>query len=654
MANLLDEVFAHNPVPTVILDPSLRVQRASKSFLQTTNLSSDELQASDYLELLRSRALASDFDARRLRDAIQAAAQTHEVQVWQHDATEAETMRQLRVVPIVKDHTLLYLVVEWQPVPKREGVRRLIGNGLSTDEAFRILVGAVKDYAIFLLDTEGNVVTWNAGAELNKRYKPHEIIGKHFSIFYGDDDLRANKPAKELEVCLREGRVEDEGWRYRKDGTRFWANVVITAIYDKGMHVGFGKVTRDLTERKAAESRLIAAYEESANLKSEFLANMSHEIRTPMHGMLSANTLLLETNLTQEQRDLVNIIEDSGQVLLHIINDILDYSKLSSGSFSLSSDIVGVTTILSSVIRNFQTVLKPGVHFELHLSPNLPKSAQGDPLRYRQIVQNLVSNAVKFTEKGFIRVYADLQEEDETTYTVYTEIKDTGVGISAAAGGNLFTPFNQFDNSKTKMYKGTGLGLSISKSLVELMDGQIGFMANSDRKGSVFWFTAMFKKIGPLDTVANLTKQLATMSATASNRTSLESLKEVFETKTVMLAEDNIINQKVMLMMLRSLGFMRIDTATNGAGAVHLVNNSLKDYDLILMDINMPIIDGVMATIQIRSGGCQTPIIAMTANALKGDREEYIAKGMSDYIPKPVEKVLLTKVLRKWLVLRQG
>jgi len=212
--------------------------------------------------------------------------------------------------------------------------------------------------------------------------------------------LKANKPAKELEICLREGSVEDEGWRYRKDGTRFWANVVITAVYANGVHVGFGKVTRDLTERKAAESRLIAAYEESSNLKSEFLANMSHEIRTPMHGMLSANTLLLETNLTEAQRDLVNIIEDSGKVLLDVINDILDYSKLSSGNFSLSSDIVGFTNILSSVVRNFQTILTPGVQFELHLSPNIPKSAQGDPLRYRQIAQNLIGNAVKFYGKG--------------------------------------------------------------------------------------------------------------------------------------------------------------------------------------------------------------------------------------------------------------
>jgi osomolarity two-component system sensor histidine kinase TcsA len=375
-----------------------------------------------------------------------------------------------------------------------------------------------------------------------------------------------------------------------------------------------------------------------------------------MHGMLSANALLLDTTLTPDQLDLVNIIKDSGQVLLQIINDILDYSKLSSGSFSCSSDMIGIEEVLNSVVRAFQTILTPGVHFELHLSPNLPKWVRGDPLRYRQIVQNLVSNAVKFTEKGFIRIYASVQQEDkdESIYTIYTEVKDTGVGISQAAKSDLFTPFHQFDNSRTKIYKGTGLGLSISKSLVELMDGQIGYMPNLERKGSLFWFTATFKKIDHPDTAAILTKNLAPMSMTASNGPSSKSLREVFETKVIMLAEDNIINQKVMIMMLRSLGFLRIDTAKNGAEAVQLVKNSLKDYDLILMDINMPVVDGLTATTQIRSSGSQTPIIAITANALKGDREECIAKGMNDFIPKPVDKVFLSKILRKWLVIRQS
>jgi osomolarity two-component system sensor histidine kinase TcsA len=500
------------------------------------------------------------------------------------------------------------------------------------------------------LDTKGNVVTWNAGAELNKGYKPQEIIGQHFSVFYGEEDLKADKPRKELEICLREGRVEDEGWRIRKDGTRFFANVVITAVYDNGIHVGFGKVTRNLTERRAAEHRLIAAYEESSKLKSDFLANMSHEIRTPMHGMLSACTLLLDTELDAEQRDLAGIIEDSGKVLLQVINDILDYSKLSSGSFSLASDIVGVRTIINSVVRSLQTTLRSGVHIEVNFAPNLPKSAQGDPLRYRQIVQNLINNSAKFTEKGFIRVETSIDKEDADTYTILTEITDTGIGVPESARLALFTPFSQFDNSRTKLYKGTGLGLSISKSLVELMSGQIGFRPNPVRNGSVFWFTAVFKKIKVFDEVASLSIHLANLTSSSNMRPKpLDTPTDFFETKTLLLAEDNLINQKVMLRMLHSLGFLRVETAMDGAQALQLVHDNPRKYDIVLMDINMPIVDGVVATMKLRAAGFDKPIVALTANALKGDREEFLAKGMNDYISKPVDRVRLVKVLQSWL-----
>jgi osomolarity two-component system, sensor histidine kinase TcsA len=641
-----EEVFALNPISTVLLDPSLRIQKASNSFLESSALSGKEWHGMSFLGVLEKYFSLSQTEVRRIQDIINVALRIHKVQISTHSTTE--TTQHLRVVPIVKDDSLCHLVIEWQPVARLDTGQKLIGSGLSTTEAFRVLVEAVKDYAIFLLDTQGYIVTWNAGAELSKGYKPHEIIGKHFSVFYGPEDLKADKPRRELEICLRDGRVQDEGWRYRKDGTRFWANVVITTIYDNDVHVGFGKVTRDLTERIAAESQLIAAYEESANLKSEFLANMSHEIRTPMHGVLSANTLLLDTHLTDQQRDLVNIIDDSGKIMLQIINDILDYSKLSSGSFSLSSDIVGLQSIISSVLHSFQNVLKPTVHFELSLSPNLPKSAQGDPLRFRQIVQNLISNAVKFTERGYIRVHVSVQKEDESSYTIYTEVKDSGIGVSEQAKGSLFTPFSQFDNSKTKRYSGTGLGLSISKSLVDMMGGQIACLPNPDGYGTIFWFTIILQKIKLVNGVPDLTQEMdesLTISASDNSKT----LKEIFEQKAILLAEDNIINQKVMLMTLRSLGFLRVDTATDGAQASRLAADSPKEYDLILMDINMPILDGIKSTAEIRSCGIKTPIIALTANALKGDREHFLSKGMNDYIPKPVDKVHLARVLKTWL-----
>jgi osomolarity two-component system, sensor histidine kinase TcsA len=192
---------------------------------------------------------------------------------------------------------------------------------------------------------------------------------------------------------------------------------------------------------------------------------VSHEIRTPMHGMLSALTLLLDTKLDAPQLELAKVIEESGEVLLQVINDILDYSKLASGSFSISADIINVADIIQSVYRNYQKCCKPGTTLEHSLDSRLPVAAEGDSLRYRQIIQNFVSNGTKFTEQGYVKIKASLQDETDDSYVILTEVVDTGIGVPASVSSALFTPFTQFDNSATKRYKGTGLGLSICKSL---------------------------------------------------------------------------------------------------------------------------------------------------------------------------------------------
>lgn len=415
------------------------------------------------------------------------------------------------------------------------------------------------------------------------------------------------------------------------------------------MLLGFSKVTRDLSERKKAESRLIAAYEEASKLKSEFLANMSHEIRTPMHGMLAALTLLLDTSLDPEQLELARVIEESGEVLLQVINDILDYSKLASGSFSIAHDIISVPDIILSVFRAHEKMCKPNVRLEKSIDPMLPSAAEGDSLRYRQIVQNLLSNATKFTEEGYVQIHATLKEEDDEYYTILTEVIDSGIGVPAIASGSLFTPFTQFDNSATKRYKGTGLGLSICRSLAELMGGNIGFHGNTEGSGSVFWFTAKLKKVEQLAQIEFIQRKLDTLSS-QSPTPALDDLHNLAQNCRILLAEDNAINRKVMLKMLAGLGFASIDVATDGKEAVRmstkgLFSNNWLPYDLILMDVNMPFLDGVQATKEIRGAGVEVPIIAMTANALKGQAESYIAKGMTGYIAKPVDRKALIELL---------
>ncbi|KAK3307793.1 uncharacterized protein B0T15DRAFT_482721 [Chaetomium strumarium] len=639
-------IFDRSPLALLTLSSSRCITRASPRFLTGWRVAAADCVGQPLLPPTYLAHLSAAIDG-----AIASRAERTSTPI----KTRHGSSWTARVIPVFDGDELLSVILEWREGSPSSSEEEPV-QGLSIDEAFRIFVQGVKDYAIFLLDTNGCIATWNTGAQLLKGYTRDDIIGKHFSIFYSKEDVENKKPEMELEICLREGRVEDEGWRYRKDGRRFWANVVITAVYRNGVHVGFGKVTRDLSERKSTESRLIAAYEESEKLKSDFLANMSHEIRTPMHGMLSACTLLLDTPLSASQRDIVSIMDESGQVLLQVINDILDYSKLTSGSFSIHSDVVGVTSIVTSVVRRIQTTLPPSVHFELFLSPDLPRSVQGDPLRYRQILQNIVGNAAKFTERGSIQIRASVESDDEDNCTILTEVTDTGIGVPEAAATSLFTPFTQFDATTTKRYKGAGLGLSIAKSLTELMGGRIGYRPNPERHGSVFWFTARFNKIKSLDQVQSwrTTMRGEYRTGTPPPDSDLENLREelrmVSSIKNLLVVEDNLINQKVIIGMLRSLGFKNIGLAVNGKEAVKMVRGKPAAYDLVLMDINMPIMDGHQATRHIRSGGILVPIVAMTAYALKGDKEKCLDHGMNDYITKPINRARLITVLGKWLL----
>jgi osomolarity two-component system sensor histidine kinase TcsA len=360
--------------------------------------------------------------------------------------------------------------------------------------------------------------------------------------------------------------------------------------------------------------------------------------------MLTALTLLLDTRLDAEQLDLAGVIHQSGELLLQVINDILDYSKLASGTFTVSQDVISFADVIQSVFKIHQRCCPPHIILESYLDPKLPKAAEGDSLRFRQILQNLISNATKFTENGYVRMSATLQNEDEEYYTILTEVIDTGIGVPASVASTLFTPFTQLDNSATKRHQGTGLGLSICKSLAELMGGNIGFHNNPDGQGSVFWFTARLKKVQQ-PSHFNIMNESTASLALPSSVPPFEEIRLAATNKRVLLAEDNPINQKVMLKILAGLGFDSIDLAINGEEAVKMSIKQPTPYDLILMDINMPLVDGVAATKRIRAASVEIPIVAMTANALKGHAEQYISEGMTAYIAKPVDRNHLVKIL---------
>jgi PAS domain S-box-containing protein len=370
--------------------------------------------------------------------------------------------------------------------------RRLAEEALrESEERFRLMVQSVRDYAIFMLDATGHITTWNAGAERIKCYTADEIIGKHFSIFYTEEDLASGKPARELEIATKTGVYEEEGWRLRKDGSRFWANVVITALFrPDGSLAGFAKVTRDLTERRAAQERAIeaaskaAASEEANRTKSQFLASMSHELRTPLNAIGGYSELLamgVRGPVTEAQVEDLQRIKRSQQHLLGIINDILNFSRMEAGQITYDY----ATVPLSDVIETVGHMVEPqaaakGLQLEVHECP-AAVAAWADKAKVEQILINLLSNAVKFTEHGEVNLECDWHDSQR----VSIDVSDTGVGIPADDLERIFEPFVQVGRSLTQSQEGTGLGLAISRDLARGMGGDL-VVTSEHQKGSRF------------------------------------------------------------------------------------------------------------------------------------------------------------------------
>lgn len=356
---------------------------------------------------------------------------------------------------------------------------------------YQLLVESVRDYAIFVLDAGGHIATWNIGAQRLKGYAPSEVIGSHFSRFYPHEDIVSRKPWKELEIAAREGRVEDEGWRLRKDGSRFWANVIITALRDEsGTLVGFAKVTRDLTDRRRAELKAIEdarrlAESQAANMaKAEFLAAMSHELRTPLNAIGGFTELLameIHGPITDQQKEDLTRITQSQRHLLGIINDILNFSRVEAGRIEYHIQPI----LLAETIANVAQMIHPlaaakGIDLvEEECPPGI--TGLGDPAKTEQILINLVSNAVAFTDAGGkILLGCGFAEGG-----VWIRVRDTGVGIPHEKQESIFEPFVQVGRSLTTSHRGAGLGLSISRDLARGMSGDLT-VESAVGKGSAF------------------------------------------------------------------------------------------------------------------------------------------------------------------------
>ena len=543
------------------------------------------------------------------------------------------------------------------------------------------VLDAATQVSIIATDTEGLITVFNSGAEQMLGYSAKEIVGKQKPAFIHleSEVIERGRELTELlgrpitgfDVFVefaRQGKTEEREWTYvRKNGSHLTVSLVVTTLRDaNGELTGFLGVAKDITARKRAEEELLKAKEAAeaaTQAKSEFLAKMSHEIRTPMNGVIGMTSLLLDSELSDEQRHRAEAISKSGESLLSIINDILDFSKIEAGKLVFETLDFNLYEAVDGCLELFaQRAEAKNLELVCVIEPTVPARLRGDEGRLRQVLTNLVGNAIKFTEHGEVMVKVSLEKQTDTDALVRFEVKDTGIGIAAEMKEHLFQPFSQADASMSRKFGGTGLGLAISKELVEIMKGQIG-VESAVGKGSIFWFTARLALQSESSESRSAIKDDGSVAIGAAGQARkvsppLNLSARADQKLRVLLAEDNIVNQEVAQGQLHKLGY-RADAVANGTEVLQALQR--LRYDVILMDCQMPELDGYETTRRIRrlEQQCIKPfdyrrpifIIAMTANAMQGDREECLSAGMNDYLSKPVRDRELKTALERCLVI---
>lgn len=508
-----------------------------------------------------------------------------------------------------------------------------------SEEVFRGIFENLQDIYC-RMDRQGVITMISPSVFKRTGYTPDEVMGRHITDFFFDNKLihraliklRRDGSLRNIEASLR---VKDGSIR------QFMFNMLMFTD-EHGRPSEVAVLARDITVLKRNELELLKAKEQaerSLKVKEGFLANMSHEIRTPMNGVIGMIDLLINTRLNDEQRDYIQTIKRSSETLLHILNDILDLSKIEAGKMALHEMPLSLQELMEKLVSLFgQTARNKHNTLTYTLASDLPRYVIADQTRLLQILSNLTSNALKFTENGSVRIEVTLVKKSGKKNLIKVEVYDSGIGISEEDQKRLFTSFTQLDNSSQKSYGGTGLGLVISQQLCQLMHGDIGVTSHAGQ-GSMFWFTFEAREtiIAPESAVENEEEAF---------------IDNIFESyhPVILLVDDNLVNRKVASEILKKAGCV-VDTAESGFEAIDKVERVFSSadayYDIIFMDIQMPDMDGVETTQKLHERYPQglPPIVAMTAYSMKEDRDRFMSQGMDDYVAKPIRaKHLIGKV----------
>ena len=491
------------------------------------------------------------------------------------------------------------------------------------DEAFRLLVESVRDYAIFMLDPEGRIATWKAGAQHIKQYLADEIIGQHFSVFYPPEAIARGWPEEELRLARERGRYEDEGWRVRKDGSTFWANVIITALYDdEGELRGYAKISRDMTDRKRME-----ALEVASRRVTNLLAMLAHELRNPLAPMRNATDVLKQPDLAPHRLDWCrNVLDRQLSHLARLVDDLLDVGRVATGKIPLVVEPLSVRTLLQKAAEDAATLLETHGHALDMVLPGTSMHVRGDAARLHQALLNLLDNAARYTPAGgMIRLTA----EQEDGWAVI-RVADTGIGIPPALLSQVFDIFVQGERPLDRSGGGLGLGLAVVKQIVERHDGQVEAYSAGSGMG-----TEIKMRLPLLPQPAPAAPPIDTPDTTAYR-----------SQRRILVVDDNRDSADSMAMLLAIRGYA-VRQAYDGREALA----ALEAFhpDVVLLDIGLPEMSGyeVAARMRERAAGRRAMIVAMTGYGQQEDRERSAAAGFSHHLVKPVPLEMLDELLAR-------